>query len=376
MVSKVLQLSARDARRLAVRAGMLCSPRPTDLLDTVRSSARVQVDLTAAVAPSPDLVCWSRLGPTYRLGDLQEAVQDRSLIEYRGFIHPQSDLALLRAIMRRWPGDEPHSPWQQAGAEWVDANFLAREDILARLHDDGPLPASAIEDTCEVPWRSSGWTNNQNVVRLIDFMEARGEVAVADHADNGARLWDLAERVHGDPDASVEYEDACRHLAQRQLRALGIARARTAVADGARDDLRDVGVPAEVLGTRGSWRVDPALLDTAFRGRAVLLSPLDRLVFDRKRMVDLFDFDYQLEMYKPKSTRRWGYWAMPILYGDRLVGKVDATADHRRGRLRLHAIHRDVEFTGAMIRAVDREIHALATWLGLELQTGNTDVKD
>ena len=101
-----------------------------------------------------------------------------------------------------------------------------------------------------------------------------------------------------------------------------------------------------IEGVRGKWRVDPAYLDVEpFDGRAALLSPLDRLVFDRKRMEEIFEFDYQLEMYKPAAKRRWGYWAMPILDGDRLVGKVDATADREGGVLRVNAVHEDEPFS-------------------------------
>jgi uncharacterized protein YcaQ len=96
-----------------------------------------------------------------------------------------------------------------------------------------------------------------------------------------------------------------------------------------------------------------------------VLSPLDRLVYDRKRMTELFEFDYQLEMYKPVAKRRWGYWAMPVLHGDRLVGKVDATTDRDRGVLRVDAVHRDGDWTKAMATAVDRELAGLARWLGL-----------
>ena len=101
-------------------------------------------------------------------------------------------------------------------------------------------------------------------------------------------------------------------------------------------------------------------------GRAALLSPLDRLVFDRKRIAEIFEFDYQLEMYKPVAKRRWGYYALPILYGDRLVGKVDAAADQRAGVLRINAIHQDVEFSPAIRAAVDHEIDDLARFLELE----------
>ena len=98
------------------------------------------------------------------------------------------------------------------------------------------------------------------------------------------------------------------------------------------------------------------------------MSPFDRLVHDRKRTVELFGFDYQLEMYKPAAKRRWGYFALPILYGDRLVGKLDATADRKAGVLRVDAVHQDVPFTAAMTRDVDAEIRALADWLGLHLE--------
>ena len=120
-------------------------------------------------------------------------------------------------------------------------------------------------------------------------------------------------------------------------------------------------------GVRGHWRVDPAQLGQPFAGRAALLSPFDRLLADRKRMDELFEFDYVLEMYKPVEQRVWGYYALPILYGDRLVGKLDARADRAEGEFRVAAIHRDVPFTKAMTAAVDREISDLARWLDLEL---------
>ena len=92
-------------------------------------------------------------------------------------------------------------------------------------------------------------------------------------------------------------------------------------------------------GVRGEWRVDPSLLDLPFEGRAALLSPMDRLLHDRKRMTEIFEFDYVLEMFKPVAARRWGYYALPVLVGDRLVGKLDATAG--REVLQVHALHLD-----------------------------------
>jgi uncharacterized protein YcaQ len=98
-----------------------------------------------------------------------------------------------------------------------------------------------------------------------------------------------------------------------------------------------------------------------------LLSPFDRLVHDRKRAMEVFGFEYQLEMYKPAAKRRWGYFALPILSGDALVGKLDATADRKGGVLRVDAIYQDVPFDGETAASVRVEIDELARWLGLEV---------
>jgi uncharacterized protein len=197
-------------------------------------------------------------------------------------------------------------------------------------------------------------------------MVRRGEVAMAGWRGRD-RLWDLAERVYPD-DPMVPIEKARRIRAERRLRALGLARAHGPECPVEPSDVGEVGEPAVVEGVRGEWRVDPAQLGQRFDGRTALLSPLDRLVYDRKRMTELFDFDYQLEMYKPAANRRWGYWALPILHADRLVGKLDAAADRTYDVLRVNAIHQDVPFSKATAAAVHREIRALADWLGLDLR--------
>jgi uncharacterized protein YcaQ len=181
------------------------------------------------------------------------------------------------------------------------------------------------------------------------------------------RLWDLAERVYPD-DEPVPTAQALRIRNERRLRSLGIARAQGTASPGEPNGVEEAGEPAVIDGVRGTWRIDPAYLDGArFRGRVAIISPLDRIVFERKRMDDIFDFDYQLEMYKPAHTRRWGYWAMPILSGDGFVGKVDATADRKQHVLRVDAIHEDVPFSPTLAAKVRRELADLARWLELEL---------
>jgi hypothetical protein len=207
------------------------------------------------------------------------------------------------------------------------------------------------------------------VTQLLDLMVLRGEVAIAGRRGR-ERLWDLASRVYPD-DPVVPAEEALRLRNERRLHALGIARARAPQFPVEPVGVGHAGEPAQVDGVRGAWRVDPSYLDDQldgpFPGRAALLSPFDRLIHDRKRTVELFEFDYQLEMYKPAARRRWGYFALPILFGDRLVGKLDATADRDAGVLRVHAVHRDTAFTAAMVEAVRSEIEDLARWLDLQL---------
>ncbi|TWP34988.1 DNA glycosylase AlkZ-like family protein [Leekyejoonella antrihumi] len=359
------QLSRTQARRIAVQAQLLDAPLRDDLLDVVRHLTLVQVEPTAAVAPSADLVMWSRLGAAYHPGDLDAAHLRGSLVELRARLRPAPDIALYRAEMAAWPGVGEQLKWQTDQRDWVLANDDCRRDILQVLYDDGPLPSIALPDTTLVPWASSGWTNDRNVRTLLDLMVQRGEVARAGY-DGRTPLWDLAERVYPDEPA-VPLREANRIRAVRTLRALGIARSRTVRLKDELEQVGSVGEPAVIDGVRGTWRVDPAYLDRPFKGRTVLLSPLDRLVFDRKRMAEIFQFDYQLEMYKPASTRRWGYWALPILHGDRLVGKVDATTDRKAGELRINAIHEDVPFSKTLATKVRTQLRSLTDWLDVDL---------
>ena len=362
----VHQLSKADARRICVQAQLLDEQRLGGVLEVVRHLGVVQTEPTAPLgAPSADLVLWSRLGSAYDRAELADLVDQQVLIEHLGFFRPSEDLALFRAEMAIWPGREPLREWERDNARWVDANNGCRLEILDQLRREGPLPTSAFDDTCEVPWPSSGWTNNKNVQQLLKLMVARGEVAAAGR-EGRQKVWDLAERVY--PDDPVPLPEEARLIRQeRRLRSLGVARGRPADPAGEGFDVGEVGEPAVVEGVRGAWRVEPSLLDRPFTGRAALLSPFDRLVKDRKRLEELFEFDYLLEMYKPVEQRIWGYYALPILHSDRLVGKLDATAEPDEGVLRVDAIHEDEPFSAEARDLVAAEIDDLAQWLGLEV---------
>ena len=139
----------------------------------------------------------------------------------------------------------------------------------------------------------------------------------------------------------LSLDEALRIRYERRLSALGIARAKAPAMPNEPIDVGPAGEPAVVEGVAGEWRVDPAALERPFAGRTALLSPFDRLIHDRTRTAELFSFKYALEMYKPAAKRRWGYFALPILHHDRLVGKLDAIADRKAGVLRIDAIHED-----------------------------------
>lgn len=348
-----------------MQAQLLDADRPAGLLDLVRHLSFLQLDPIAAVAPSADLVAWSRLGSSYSPAELRGALEDRTLLELQAMVRPAEDLALYRADMADWPGRGELRDWKEDLRDWVEANDACRRDILARMEASGPLTMRELPDTCAKPWGSTGWTNNRNVEKLLGFMVQRGEVAVAGRQGR-ERLWDLASRVYPD-DPVVPAEEAKRARDERGLRALGIARTRGPERPVEPVDVGEAGEPAVVEGVKGQWRVEPSLLGRPFSGRTALLSPFDRLVHDRKRALELFDYDYQLEMYKPAAKRRWGYYALPVLHRDRLVGKVDATADRETEVLRVGAIHEDEPFGRTAAAAVRRELKDLARWLQLDL---------
>jgi uncharacterized protein YcaQ len=364
-MATVHELSRTDARRIAVQAQLLTKERPTDLVQTVRQLSLLQLEPTSAIAPSAELVLWSRLGSAFDPQEMWDAVDEQRLIELHQTLRVADDIALFRAEMAEWPGSGELREWQEEVRDWVRVNNDCRREILERLRADGPLPTSELPDTCVVSWASSGWNNNRNLRMMLDKLVQRGEVAAMGGTGRD-RLWDLASRIYPD-DPVPPVEEARRLRDERRLSALGIARAKGTKLPFEPIDVGEAGEPAVVEGLRGQWRVDPAQLGQPFAGRAALLSPFDRLLADRKRMSEVFEFDYILEMYKPAEQRRWGYYALPILYGDRLVGKLDARADRKEGELRVAAVHQDVPFTKTVAAAVHREINDLARWLDLEL---------
>jgi uncharacterized protein YcaQ len=251
------RLDRVEARRIAIRAQLLDAHRPTDLLAVVNQLTFLQLDPTAAVAPSADLVAWTRLGAAYQPAHLQRALEvDRALFEYRAMVRPMTDLGLYLAEMAAWPDDSPRH------RAWLRANASFRQHVLDRLRASGPLLSRDVPDRSEVPWPSTGWTNNRNVTQMLEFLAARGEIAVAGRRGR-QRLWDLAERVYPADTPMVLRGEAGRLRDEKRLRALGLARAST---------VGEAGEPAHVEGTSGVWRVDRVPLNVPSIGTAACRS--------------------------------------------------------------------------------------------------------
>lgn len=352
-----VQLTLERARQIAVMAQQLDAERPAGILDVIRHQGFLQLDPTAAVARTEHLVLWARLGRSFDPTDLARLLAERRLFEHRAYIHPIEDYPLLRPLMETWT--QRMRGYGDRVLAWMADNAQFRDHVIATLREKGPLRSRDIEDTSAKAWASRGWTNQRNTIQMLDWLSAMGVTAVTARA-GADRVWDLAERVLPVDAPPVSLADAERELARRRLRRQGVIRV------GSAEDVGDHGLAATIEGVRGKWRVEPDLVDRPFVGRSALLSPFDRLVYDRGVTRALFDFDYKLEIYVPVARRRWGYYVLPALVGSRLVGRVDAKRDEKAGVLRVPALHLEPGATADDEGAIRAELDALAAWLRLD----------
>jgi uncharacterized protein len=372
----VITLSIEDARRLAVAAQALAEPRPGSVVETVERLGRLQMDPTAAVARSERLVLWSHLGD-YDVGELDRALfSDGALFEYRAFILPMRDFALHRETMRRQARavrDGTSGRTRYVG-QWVAANARFRRYVLDRLRADGPLRSRDIEDRAAVPWQTRGWNDDKNVGRMLEILWAVGDVATVGR-DGPERVWDLAERRYPLDEPRPSRAAVARRVVESDLRTRGIARPRSlgvefGIPVPGREqaiellEREGVAVPARVDALSGRFLAYGPGLDAGFEPRTTLLSPFDALVADRRRTEELFGFRYRLEIYVPAALREFGYYVLPILHGDRLIGRIDPSFARAEGRLDVNAVYAEPAAPPDAGPAVAATIAELARWLG------------
>ena len=323
-------VSQDDARRIAVRAQLL-DGSATSVLDTVRRLGFLQIDPVSTVATPQQLVLWSRLGP-YDVAELDRLLWDeKKLFEWNAYVWPIESLPLVRARMRRRRTGATAD--ERRGAEFLNANAAFRRYVLRELERNGPMLSRELEGDAERTWASHGWYGNRSVAVLLEILHGRGVVAVVGRR-NGQRLWDLAERWYP-PVETMSLREADRGLAEQQFGAQGVRL------------------------TRKGWEAHPDATDGPVPDRVTFLSPFDRLVHDRNRTEALFDFHYRLEMYVPRAKREYGYYVLPILVGDRLVGRIEPRFDRNT---------RTLEVIGAWgdTSRADEALASLATFLGAE----------
>ncbi len=353
------QLTRDQARRIVVRAQLLDAERPSDVVEVAEQLGQIKIDPTNTIAPAEHTILFSRIGSGYEPHQLTQAVEhDRTLFEHLGTYKPISLLPLMLPGMRREPTREKHRAW-------LDANATFKQDVLARLTAEGPLLAADIPDTAAVAAKDDGWYGPNQVPLMLQFLQLQGEIGVVGREGRSKR-WDIAARAFPQDLPQHPLEEAERMLNERRLQAVGLAKQKSPFTP-----VGDAGEPATVEGSSWRWRVDPralAALDDDPGGRVAFLNPYDGMLFDRPRLSELFEFDYVLEQFKKKHERRYGFFAHPILMGDRFVGMLEAEVDRKRELLVVAAVHEFLPFEAEEYEMVRAEIADLAEWLGVGLQ--------
>ncbi|MEO8293471.1 MAG: crosslink repair DNA glycosylase YcaQ family protein [Actinomycetota bacterium] len=371
-----LELSRTDARRLAVLGQMLSAPQPRTIGEVVTGLGEVQMDPVSAIARTEHLVLWSRLGKRFKVADLERMLwEERSLFEYWAHIVPTADFGVHRDAMKRYlAGDATRHRYTR---ELLAANAAFRRYVLRELQQRGPLRTRDLEDRTAEGWRTGGWNDDGRFTgMMLEVLWGRGEVMVAGR-DGGQRLWDLAERVVPVREPKLRPTEIARRVVERQLHAGGVVQPRRiglawhGKLEGwertlARLEREGLAAPVKVEGLPGAWYTHGDLLARLprFRPRTVLLSPFDDLISDRSRAERLFDFSYRIEIYVPKAKRQYGYYVLPILHGDRLIGRLDPRFDRATATLHVQGVWAEPDAPADAGTAIAVTIADLATWRG------------
>ncbi len=325
-----MKVSVEEARRLAVRAQAL-DGSATGVLETVRRLGFLQIDVVAPVAQPQHLVLFSRLGPAYDRAELDRLLwEEHALFEWNAFIYPVEDLPLVRARIRNSRRSRRYKS-ERWVHEFLATNRAFRRYVMRELERNGPLLSRDLEDRSKGEKRDHRWWGPRMVGLMLLSLHVYGEITVVGR-QGGQRLWDLTSRWWPETE-TVSMRDADRIRAERSFRSQGVRL------------------------VKGEWEAHPDATDGPVPDRAVLLSPFDRLVYDRDRAEALWDFRYRLEMFVPAGKREYGYYVLPLLVGDRVVGRAEPRFDKKTGVLELLGAWGDTS-------RLNDALADLAAWLG------------
>jgi len=371
------------ARRLAVARQRLSGSRPkpvtTDAIhELVQAIGCLQLDPTAIVARNHLLVAFSRLGPfDAKLVDTL-LWDERRLYEYwahQASIVPTEDRALHAALPLPWANRSRTEAWMTTRARFSKL-------VLARLAANGSVRAADFEEHAQK--YESGWGKRSAISDTLALLWFQGKIVPAGRA-GGGRRWALSDTWFRAPMPAIPvHAVALRQAAVRSLRALGVATPQQAknhfirhryhgLASVWKELVAEGVIVPLALGLKGDWYIhadDVGLLEQIesgeFEPRTTLLSPFDNLICDRDRTLALWSFDFRLEIYVPRA-KRWGYFVMPLLHGDRIIARFDLAVDRNAGVLDVVGERWESGWEGSRrpVRPTTRALNELASFLGV-----------
>lgn len=373
-------MKAALARRIALAAQGFDRPRPRrvtrrEIRATVRRLGLLQVDYVNVLVPAQYQPLFSRLGP-YDRALLDDLTYCRRVLTEK-WAHQASIVPIELWPVARAALGEYDRRWRAIRVFWEEHQAYA-EEVLAEIRERGPLAAGDLPVPEAEAGRDGWWWSLRKTA--LEALFTRGELAATERRPDFSRVFDLAERVIPPEHLVTEGEPAAarRELLLRAARAHGVATAGD-LADyfqmpvpEARRLLAELLAAGELLSvTVEGWREPAFLHPQARRPRRIaaraLLSPFDPVVWTRPRVARLFGVDYKLEIWVPAEKRRWGYYVLPFLLGDRIVARVDLKADRAAGRLAVPAAYLEAgEDADAVAPELAAELHQMAAWLGLE----------
>lgn len=380
-----VHLSLREARRIALAAQGFGRQRREGLKarrhidDVVGQIGLLQIDSVNVLARAHYLPIFSRIG-SYEPLLLDKAAWDRrrrSLFEYWG--HEASFLPLALQPLLRWRmaraarGEGIYRSLAHLARERPD--FI--EAVYREIEQRGPCGAGELEMAAR---GTTGWWGWSDAKVAVEYLFWAGRVTTSTRR-GFERLYDLPERVFAPEilnQPTPSEEEAHRALLRIAARASGIA-TESDLRDYFRLDAKDSKaripelveegtlIPVQIEGWQQTAYLDPEAASPRRIQARSLLSPFDPLIWERDRTERLFDFRYRLEIYTPAAKRQHGYYVLPFLLGERLVGRVDLKADRQNRRLLVAAAHHEPwAKPGEVAAALAEELSVMAGWLGLE----------